>query len=81
MIGDAFSAPPVPFRPMMMLRMMMPMMSSRIAAESMVVPAFVLSLPISRRVSTVIETLVAVRITPTNTFRSMMSVSIPTKPP
>ena len=45
----------------------MPITSSMIAAERMVVPTLPLSLPISLSVSTVIPTLVAARMTPTNT--------------
>ena len=47
---------------------MMPRTSSIIAAPRIALPEWVLSLPISFRVSTVIETEVAVRMTPMNRF-------------
>ena len=49
-----------------MVRTMMPRISSITAAPSIAVPTRLFSLPISRSVSTVIETEVAVRTTPMN---------------
>ena len=49
-----------------MLRTTMPIISSIMAADSIVVPTFVLSLPISLSVSTVMLTEVAAKTTPTN---------------
>ena len=60
----------------------MPMTSSMMAAESTVVPTRVLSLPNSRRVSTVMPTLVAARMQPTNSALSSLSESAAApKPP
>ena len=53
----------------------MPIMSSMMAAPRMAVPTLPLSRPISRRVSTVMETEVAVSTTPTKTALSRCSGS------
>ncbi len=50
----------------------MPSISSMTAAAIMAVPTRLLSLPISRSVSTVIETEVAVRTTPINAALSIL---------
>lgn len=55
-------------RLVMMVRAMMPKISSMMAAPKMALPARVLSLPISFKVSTVMLTDVAVRMTPINIF-------------
>ena len=54
-------------------RITMPITSSMMAADSMVVPTAPFNLPSSLSVSTVMETLVAVMITPTNTQDRMLS--------
>lgn len=53
----------------------MPRISSMTAAPRIAVPTLLLSLPISRRVSTVIETEVAVSTTPMNAALSMLFAS------
>lgn len=53
-------------KPVSTVRTMMPSTSSMTAAAMIAVPTRLLSLPISRSVSTVIETEVAVRTTPIN---------------
>lgn len=57
-----------PPRLVTMVRAIRPRMSSIRAAARMVLPTTVLSLPISLRASTVMETEVAVRMTPMKTF-------------
>ena len=58
----------------------MPITSSMIAALRMVVPSSVFSLPSSLSVSTVIDTLVAVMITPINTAVKNCGEPIAEKP-
>ena len=66
---------PPPFIPVITLRVMIPSTSSMIAALKIVVPTRVFSFPSSRSVSTVIPTLVAARILPTN--RAFISMPWP----
>ena len=61
--------------PITMERTTMPMTSSIMAADRMVVPTLPLSFPISLSVSTVIPTLVAARMTPTNTASKRIAES------
>ena len=70
-----------PLRLVMRLSAMMPMTSSMMAALSTVVPTRVLSRPSSRRVSTVMPTLVAARIQPMNRALSSFSWQYPAPNP
>ena len=67
----------VPFRLRAMVSTIRPSTSSMIAAESTMVPTLLFSLPSSRRVSTVIPTLVAVMMTPMK--RQPKRFSVPKK--
>lgn len=62
-------------KPVMTVRIMMPRMSSMTAAPRIAVPTLPRRRPISRRVSTVIETEVAVSTTPINSALSIFSGS------
>ena len=57
---------PLPLIPVTRLSAIIPITSSIIAALRIAVPTFVFSFPSSRMVSTVMPTLVAARIQPTN---------------
>lgn len=59
----------------------MPITSSMIAADKIVVPTLPFSFPISFNVSTVIPTLVAVRITPTKTASRRIVESLKAEKP